>query len=113
MTSAVRGSLRAALIIAAFYPSGPLQPTQFTLFLTAALLASFGLKGDALPLEARLRPDNEGSLLARLFTVEYAANFEVLLPALGFLRLGQDVDLEPGELGCEPHVLPAAADHQG
>jgi hypothetical protein len=32
--------------------------------------------------QARLRPDNEGSLLARLFTVEYAANFEVLLPAL-------------------------------
>ena len=32
--------------------------------------------------QARLLPDNEGSWLARMFTVEYAANFEVLLPAL-------------------------------
>ncbi len=32
--------------------------------------------------QARLLPDNEGSWLARMFAVEYAANFEVLLPAL-------------------------------
>ncbi len=32
--------------------------------------------------QARLTPDNEESWLARMFAVEYAANFEVLLPAL-------------------------------
>jgi hypothetical protein len=32
--------------------------------------------------QARLAPDNEESLLARLFKIEYAANFEILLPAL-------------------------------
>ncbi len=32
--------------------------------------------------QARLAPDNGGSWLARMFAVEYAANFEVLLPAL-------------------------------
>ncbi len=32
--------------------------------------------------QARLIPDNQGSWLARMFTVEYAANFEILLPAL-------------------------------
>jgi cellulose synthase/poly-beta-1,6-N-acetylglucosamine synthase-like glycosyltransferase len=32
--------------------------------------------------QARLAPDNEGSWFARMFAVEYAANFEVLLPAL-------------------------------
>jgi glycosyltransferase XagB len=32
--------------------------------------------------QARLIPDNRGSWLARMFTVEYAANFEVLLPGL-------------------------------
>jgi len=32
--------------------------------------------------QARLTADNAGSWLARMFTLEYAANFEVLLPAL-------------------------------
>lgn len=32
--------------------------------------------------QARLAPDNEDSWLARMFTIEYAANFEVVLPAL-------------------------------
>ena len=32
--------------------------------------------------QARLTPDNSESWLARMFTIEYAANFEVLLPAL-------------------------------
>ena len=32
--------------------------------------------------QARLAPDNRDSWLARMFTVEYAANFELLLPAL-------------------------------
>jgi cellulose synthase/poly-beta-1,6-N-acetylglucosamine synthase-like glycosyltransferase len=32
--------------------------------------------------QARLTPDNEGSWFARMFTLEYAANFDVLLPAL-------------------------------
>jgi cellulose synthase/poly-beta-1,6-N-acetylglucosamine synthase-like glycosyltransferase len=32
--------------------------------------------------QARLAPDNDDSWLARMFAVEYAANFEVLLPAL-------------------------------
>ena len=38
-------------------------------------------------IQARLRPDNTGSWLARMFTLEYAANFEVLLPALAELRV--------------------------
>jgi hypothetical protein len=37
--------------------------------------------------QARLQPDNRGSWLARMFTLEYAANFEVLLPALASWRL--------------------------
>jgi cellulose synthase/poly-beta-1,6-N-acetylglucosamine synthase-like glycosyltransferase len=37
--------------------------------------------------QARLAPDNEDSWLARMFTVEYAANFEVLLPALADWRV--------------------------
>jgi cellulose synthase/poly-beta-1,6-N-acetylglucosamine synthase-like glycosyltransferase len=37
--------------------------------------------------QARLAPDNDDSWLARMFTVEYAANFEVLLPALAEWRL--------------------------
>ena len=37
--------------------------------------------------QARLAPDNAGSWLARMFTVEYAANFEVLLPALADWRV--------------------------
>ena len=32
--------------------------------------------------QARLAPDNEAAVLAKLFKLEYAANFEVLLPAL-------------------------------
>ncbi len=32
--------------------------------------------------QARLTPDNEGSWFARMFALEYAANFDVLLPAL-------------------------------
>ncbi len=32
--------------------------------------------------QARLQPDNPESWLARMFAIEYAANFEVLLPAL-------------------------------
>jgi hypothetical protein len=32
--------------------------------------------------QARLTPDNQGSWYARMFTLEYAANFDVLLPAL-------------------------------
>lgn len=32
--------------------------------------------------QASLEPDNEGSLLAKLFALEYAANFEVMLPSL-------------------------------
>jgi glycosyltransferase XagB len=38
-------------------------------------------------LQARLTPDNRESWLARMFTVEYAANFEVLLPALARWRV--------------------------
>jgi hypothetical protein len=37
--------------------------------------------------QARLAPDNFDSWLARMFTLEYAANFEVLLPALASWRL--------------------------
>ncbi len=37
--------------------------------------------------QARLCPDNSDSWLARMFAVEYAANFEVLLPALAGQRL--------------------------
>jgi cellulose synthase/poly-beta-1,6-N-acetylglucosamine synthase-like glycosyltransferase len=37
--------------------------------------------------QARLRPDNSESWLARMFAVEYAANFEILLPALAGLRV--------------------------
>ena len=37
--------------------------------------------------QARLVPDNEDSWLARMFTLEYAANFQVLLPALASWRV--------------------------
>ena len=37
--------------------------------------------------QARLAPDHGGSWLARMFTLEYAANFEVLLPALSAWRV--------------------------
>ena len=36
--------------------------------------------------QARLTPDNETSWLSRMFALEYAANFEVLLPALASWR---------------------------
>ena len=42
--------------------------------------------------QASLRPDNSESWLARMFAVEYAANFEVLLPALA----GRQVPLPLG-----------------
>lgn len=38
-------------------------------------------------LQARLQPDNEESWPARMFTLEYAANFELLLPALAAWRV--------------------------
>jgi cellulose synthase/poly-beta-1,6-N-acetylglucosamine synthase-like glycosyltransferase len=41
--------------------------------------------------QARLAPDNEGSWYARMFAVEYAANFEVLLPTLA--RFGMPLPL--------------------
>jgi cellulose synthase/poly-beta-1,6-N-acetylglucosamine synthase-like glycosyltransferase len=37
--------------------------------------------------QARLTPDNRDSLLTRLFALEYAANFDVLLPALASWRV--------------------------
>jgi len=37
--------------------------------------------------QARLAPDNEDSWLSRMFTIEYAANFEILLPALADWRV--------------------------
>lgn len=37
--------------------------------------------------QARLTPDNSETWLARMFTIEYAANFEVLLPALARWRV--------------------------
>lgn len=37
--------------------------------------------------QARLQPDHLGSWLARMFALEYAANFEILLPALAARRL--------------------------
>ena len=40
------------------------------------------------------------------------ARLELFLTALGFLRVGQDVDIEAGELRGKPHVLAAAADRQ-
>ena len=38
------------------------------------------------------------------------AREELLLPALRFLGLGQDVDVPARKVGGEPHVLPAPAD---
>ena len=37
--------------------------------------------------QARLTPDNAETWLSRMFTIEYAANFDVLLPALAAWRL--------------------------
>ena len=44
---------------------------------------------------------------------ELGALGEFLLPALGFLCLGEDVDVPAGELRGEAHVLAAPADGQG
>ncbi len=41
-----------------------------------------------------------------------AAAAELLGAALGFLGLGQDVDVPAGELRGEPHVLAAPADRE-
>jgi cellulose synthase/poly-beta-1,6-N-acetylglucosamine synthase-like glycosyltransferase len=49
--------------------------------------AAFRERPDLGCVQARLQPDNEGSWLARMFAVEYAANFEVLLPALAEWRV--------------------------
>ena len=38
-------------------------------------------------IQARLTPDNAETWLSRMFTIEYAANFDVLLPALADWRL--------------------------
>jgi cellulose synthase/poly-beta-1,6-N-acetylglucosamine synthase-like glycosyltransferase len=52
--------------------------------------------------QARLRPDNPESWLARMFAVEYAANFEVLLPSLASWNL-------PLPLGGTSNHFPRAA----
>jgi cellulose synthase/poly-beta-1,6-N-acetylglucosamine synthase-like glycosyltransferase len=44
--------------------------------------AAFRERPDLGCVQARLTPDNEGSWYARMFALEYAANFDVLLPAL-------------------------------
>ncbi len=49
--------------------------------------AAFAERPELGCVQARLAPDNEGSWLARMFTLEYAANFEVLLPALADWRV--------------------------
>lgn len=48
--------------------------------------AAFHDRPDLGCVQARLTPDNHGSWFARMFTLEYAANFEVLLPALADLE---------------------------
>lgn len=50
-------------------------------------VAAFRERPDLGCVQARLAPDNDDSWLARMFTVEYAANFEVLLPALAEWRV--------------------------
>jgi cellulose synthase/poly-beta-1,6-N-acetylglucosamine synthase-like glycosyltransferase len=57
--------------------------------------------------QARLAADNEDSWLARMFTVEYAANFEVVLPALADWR----VPLPLG--GTSNHFPRAVLEHVG
>jgi cellulose synthase/poly-beta-1,6-N-acetylglucosamine synthase-like glycosyltransferase len=49
--------------------------------------AAFHAYPDLGCVQARLQPDNSGSWLARMFTLEYAANFEILLPALASWRV--------------------------
>jgi len=49
--------------------------------------AAFRERPDLGCVQARLRPDNAGSWFAKMFTLEYAANFEILLPALAALRV--------------------------
>ena len=44
--------------------------------------AAFREYPDLACVQASLEPDNDGSLLAKLFALEYAANFEVILPSL-------------------------------
>lgn len=44
--------------------------------------AAFCERPDLGCVQARLAPDNSDSWLARMFAIEYAANFEILLPAL-------------------------------
>jgi hypothetical protein len=48
--------------------------------------AAFAERPDLGCVQARLLPDNDDSWLARMFAVEYAANFEILLPALASFR---------------------------
>lgn len=49
--------------------------------------AAFRERPDLGCVQARLAPDHEGSWLAKMFKLEYAANFEVLLPALADCRV--------------------------
>ena len=44
--------------------------------------AAFRGRQDLACVQASLEPDNDGSLVAKLFALEYAANFEVVLPSL-------------------------------
>ena len=43
---------------------------------------------------------------------KFRALLELRLPVLGFLLLGDDVDVPAGELRSEPHILAAPADRQ-
>ncbi len=49
--------------------------------------AAFRERPDLGCVQARLTPDNQGTWFARMFTLEYAANFDVLLPALADWRV--------------------------
>ncbi len=49
--------------------------------------AAFRKRPDLGCVQARLTPDNQGTWFARMFTLEYAANFDVLLPALAAWRV--------------------------
>jgi cellulose synthase/poly-beta-1,6-N-acetylglucosamine synthase-like glycosyltransferase len=60
------------------------RPEPDQLRQAAAAFASDPARGCV---QARLTPDNNESWLARMFTIEYAANFEVLLPALARWRM--------------------------
>jgi cellulose synthase/poly-beta-1,6-N-acetylglucosamine synthase-like glycosyltransferase len=48
--------------------------------------AAFAKRADLGCVQARLIPDNEATWFSRMFALEYAANFEVLLPALASFR---------------------------